>query len=112
VLPEMLDDAGRHAHVVAAYKTVLGADPEFAQKVERSDILTFTSASTVRGFFELIGDATSARAAARGKLVACIGPVTADAAAQAGLQVDVIADVSTTEGLLDALETHVTAHPG
>ncbi|MDE2481781.1 MAG: uroporphyrinogen-III C-methyltransferase [bacterium] len=108
VLPQMLEDAGRRAHVVAAYKTIFDVDPEFANKVARADILTFTSASTVHGFVELLGGAERAREAARGKLVACIGPITAEAAEGTGLHVDVVADVYTTDGLLDALEAHLT----
>jgi uroporphyrinogen III methyltransferase/synthase len=107
VLPQMLEDAGRTPHVVAAYKTVVDVDPEFAQKVARADVFTFTSASTVRGFVELLGGAQAAREAARGKLIACIGPVTAEAADECGLHVDVVADVFTTDGLLDALEAHL-----
>jgi uroporphyrinogen III methyltransferase/synthase len=103
----MLEDAGREPHVVAAYKTVFDVDPEFALKVERADVLTFTSASTVRGFVELLGGADAARIAARGKLIACIGPVTTEAADELGLHVDVVADVFTTQGLLDALEAHL-----
>lgn len=107
VLPEMLASADRKPHVVAAYKTAFDVDPEFAQKVARADVLTFTSASTVRGFAELLGGAEAARAASCGKLVACIGPITAEAAGDAGLHVDVVADVFTTEGLLAALEAHL-----
>jgi uroporphyrinogen III methyltransferase/synthase len=107
VLPQMLEDAGRVPHVVAAYKTVFDVDPEFAEKVERADVLTFTSASTVRGFVELLGGREAAREAARSKLIACIGPITAEAADELGLHVDVVADVFTTDGLLDALEAHL-----
>lgn len=108
VLPEMLENAGRAPTVVAAYKTIFDLDPEFAGKVERADVLTFTSASTVRGFIELLGGEPAAAAAASGKVIACIGPITAEAAEDAGLHVDVVADVYTTEGLLDALEAHLT----
>jgi uroporphyrinogen III methyltransferase/synthase len=107
VLPQMLEDAGRVAHVVAAYKTIIEVDPALAEKAAHADIFTFTSASTVRGFVELLGGAEAARSAARGKLIACIGPVTAEAADEAGLHVDVVADVFTTDGLLDALEAHL-----
>lgn len=108
VLPQMLEDAGRAPTVVAAYKTIFDVDPNFGEKVDRADVLTFTSASTVRGFVELLGGNDAAVAAARGKLVACIGPITAEAADSAGLHVDVVADVYTTEGLLDALEAHLS----
>jgi uroporphyrinogen III methyltransferase / synthase len=107
VLPQMLLDAGRRPTVVAAYKTLFDADPRFAEKVESADVLTFTSASTVRGFSELLGGAARAKSAAHGKIVACIGPITADAAQEIGLNVDVVADVYTTDGLLDALEAHL-----
>ena len=81
-------------------------DPEFAQKVARADVLTFTSASTVQGFAQALGGDAAAVAAAHGKTVACIGPITADAAREYGLQVDVIADTFTAAGLLDALEAY------
>ena len=74
------------------------------RRYPRADVLTFTSASTVRGFVELLGESVTAAQAASGKCVACIGPITANAAAQAGLKVDVIAAIFTTEGLLNALE--------
>ncbi|MGC1379687.1 MAG: uroporphyrinogen-III C-methyltransferase [Candidatus Baltobacteraceae bacterium] len=105
-LPRMLEDAGLVAVVAAAYKTVHTTDPAFAQKVARADVLTFTSASTVRGFAALLGGDGAAAAAARGKSVACIGPITAQAAIDAGLPVDVVATTYSTAGLLDALEAH------
>lgn len=36
-------------------------------------------------------------------VVACIGPVTADTARHLGLRVDVVAEVHTIDGLVDAL---------
>ena len=109
VLPQMLREAGRETVVVAAYKTRFAHDEHFASSVERADILTFTSASTVRAFATLLGGTDAARDAARDKIVACIGPIAADAAREIGLHPDVVADVSTTHGLLDALERYVAA---
>jgi uroporphyrinogen III methyltransferase/synthase len=106
VVPRMLEAAGRVATVVPAYKTVVPNDPEFANKAASAEVLTFTSASTVRGFAELLGGEPAAARVARGKCVACIGPVTARAASETGLQVDVVAATFTTAGLLDALEAH------
>ena len=105
VLPQMLQDAGLDVTIVAAYTTVIPPDAHFASKVSEADVLTFTSASTVRGFVTLLRDVAASRAAS-GKCVACIGPITANAAAQAGLNVDVVAPVHTTAGLLDALEIY------
>ena len=109
VLPRMLEDAGLSVTVVAAYKTVVPNDPEFAAKVARADVLTFTSASTVKGFAALLGSGSAAVEAARGKLVACIGPITANAATELGLIVDVVAKRYTTEGLLAALDAKFAA---
>ena len=103
VLPERLTAAGRSVDVVAAYKTVFTDDPLFAQRVEQSDILTFTSASTVRGFVHNLGGAENARTASEGKIVACIGPVTAQAARDEGLTVNIVAEEFTAEGLVAAL---------
>jgi uroporphyrinogen-III synthase len=105
-LPRMLEEARRPTRVVAAYKTVVARDNAFEQKVARADVLTFTSASTVRGFVELLGGEHAAVSAAYGKSVACIGPITAEAACASGLTVDVVASVYSTAGLLDALASH------
>jgi len=105
VLPVRLREAGREVDVVAAYKTVFTDDPQFAQKVASCDILTFTSASTVRGFVHNLHGAAAAAHAAAGKIVACIGPITADEARKCGLDVTATADEFTADGLLAALET-------
>ncbi len=106
ILPQMLEDAGLEPTVVAAYRTAFVSDPEFRDKIERADVLTFTSASTVRGFVgQFEGEARAVEAACE-KTIACIGPITAEAAREAGLQVDVVADTFTTQGLIIALEAH------
>jgi uroporphyrinogen-III synthase len=91
---------------VPAYKTVVPSDSGFANKAAAADVLTFTSASTVRGFAELLGGDAAAARVAGGKCIACIGPITARAATDAGLQVDLVASTYTTAGLLDALEAY------
>jgi uroporphyrinogen III methyltransferase/synthase len=109
VLPRMLADAGLDTTVVAAYKTVPVTDPEFPAKVRRADAITFTSSSTVTGFSTLVGGDAHAVEAVRGKVVACIGPVTAQTARAAGLHVDVVAQEYTSEGLAEALALHFSA---
>jgi uroporphyrinogen III methyltransferase / synthase len=104
-LPRMLEDAERRPTLVPAYKTVVTQDAAFGEKVARADVLTFTSASTVHAFCSLLGG--DGVTPARGKSIACIGPVTACAAREAGLTVDIVAQVYTTAGLLEALETHL-----
>lgn len=104
VLPDRLRATGREPVVVSAYKTVYAEDPQYAEKVADCDILTFTSASTVRGFAHNLHGNAAAAHAARGKIVACIGPVTADEARKTGLDVSVVANEFTADGLLIALE--------
>ncbi len=104
VVRDVLEKNGRLSVAVAAYKTAFTSDPHFASKVARADVLTFTSASTVRGFAALLGGNAAAAEAARGKIVACIGPVTAEEARAIGLHVDVTPQEFTAEGMLAALE--------
>lgn len=106
VLPELLRAQGRIAEVVAAYKTRLTSEPDLPERAANCDIWTFTSASTVRGFLANVPDAPQH---CEGKTIACIGPVTADAARSAGLRVDVVAEDFTIDSLLTALELRANA---
>lgn len=87
---------------VDAYRTVFATSlPREARDAFRRgevDAVTFTSASTVRGFTNSLG-------AAKGTpRVVCIGPVTAAAARNAGLRPAAVARPHTIEGLVAALE--------
>jgi len=108
VLPTLLAAEGMHVDDVAAYRTQFVLDPTFAEKAARADLLAFTSASTVRGYVEQFPNSAAALESARGKTIGAIGPIAADAARAAGFHVDLIADVATSEALLDAFETHLT----
>ena len=105
VVPHALRDAGRIVDDVAAYKTRIIEDPSLLEKAQRADVLTFTSASTVAGF---VANVEAAAAIAGDKIVACIGPITAAAAREAGIRVDVIADAFTVDGLVAALSATVS----
>src|SRR5262249_61680072 len=77
------------------------------------DALTFTSSSTVHHFVELVGpDVVATLCGARRLVVACIGPVTADTAREAGLAVDVCPADYTAPALADALVDHFCNAPG
>ncbi|GAC1500127.1 MAG: uroporphyrinogen-III C-methyltransferase [Vulcanimicrobiaceae bacterium] len=109
VLQTSLANSGRTVHSVEAYATEFVDDPLFGEKVERSDVLTFTSASTVGGFIHNLGSA--AASAIAGKIVACIGPITAEAATAQGLRVDIVAHTYTAAGLLAALQDTLESTP-
>jgi uroporphyrinogen-III synthase len=99
VLPDGLGAAGWDVDVVEAYRTVHPEGPPAASErvADATDVVTFTSSSTVTGFLRGWGDR------AVPPVVACIGPVTAATARDAGLTVDVEAAAHTVAGLVDAL---------
>ena len=71
------------------------------------DAVTFTSASTVRGFLRAAGGMfrhPAMAGAGRMPAVVCIGPVTAREARAAGLFVRAVAKPHTIEGLVEAVE--------
>jgi uroporphyrinogen III methyltransferase / synthase len=100
VLPDSLRRHGRAVDVASAYATHFVRDPGLPAKTGRADVVTFTSSSTVAGFVHNVPDAVSLLAR---KTVAAIGPITAQAARDAGIRVDVVADEFTVDGLLRSL---------
>jgi uroporphyrinogen III methyltransferase/synthase len=112
ILPETLRARGATVDEVIAYEAVVpsGVDVEAlraALEAGALDALTFTSSSTVRNFVALVGADAVARVA-RGPrpVIACIGPITADAARACGLPVDVVPRDYTAAALADALVDH------
>lgn len=91
---------------VVVYHTLPATpDPEGLAALERGvDAATFTSASTVENFCALLGD--RAPALLGRAVIACIGPVTAQAARRCGLAVHVEPAEHTMPGLVAALERH------
>jgi hydroxymethylbilane synthase len=115
VLAEQLRQAGARVDAVVAYCTVLasdGADVPALLAAGEVHAITFTSGSTVRNFAQRVGPQGINHA--RRVVIACIGPVTAEAAREVGLTPTLVADDSTVEGLLDALvnwrREQATAH--
>lgn len=106
IAPEGLEDAlarkGWRPDRVEAYRTRLARslprDARDALRRGEVDAVTFTSASTVRGFVRALS-------AAKGNpKVVCIGPVTAREAREHGFTVSAVARPHTMEGLVAALE--------
>ncbi|MBW6474824.1 MAG: uroporphyrinogen-III synthase, partial [Anaerolineaceae bacterium] len=63
--------------------------------------VTFTSASTVHGFFDLLGD--RAKTYLMQTIIACIGPITANALEAYGITAQIVAETYTTKGLIEAI---------
>ena len=99
VLPQTLRAAGRVVDDVAGYATTFVLDDEYADRVASADVVTFASPSAVQGVLANIDVS-----ALEGKRIACIGPITAQAAEAAGLTVDVVATEFPVDGLVEALE--------
>ena len=99
MIPDWLREQGAEVDVVALYETVREEpDPEAVEAAREADYVTFTSSSTVRNLTEALGDRFP-----RDARVVSIGPITSEAAREAGLEVAVEAERHDVEGLIDAL---------
>ena len=109
VLPRELEAHGIRVTVAPAYRTVFAREGagEIVPLLEsrRIDAVTFTSSSTVRGFLALLA-AADARRLLEGVVVAAIGPITAETAAEHGLHVSVMPHEYTVPALADAIAGH------
>ena len=100
-LYEGLEELGAVVDQVVLYRSV--ADGEGAESLRAQlesgeiDLVTFTSASSVNGFVDAVGEDAARRAPA-----ATIGPITSSAARARGLDVRVEAARSTIDGLVEA----------
>ena len=104
VIPEGLSKLGAQVDVATTYRTVTSGrkkselEPMISQG--KVDVITFTSPSTVTGFFEIMGRDFLIPPQIK---VACIGPVTAAAVKRAGLTIDIMQERYTIPGLVNAL---------
>lgn len=109
VLAEGLEKLGASVEEVACYRTVAAkADPSEAAELLRSgelDMLTFTSSSTVTHTIGLL-EGVVPRDVLQRVPAACIGPITAETARKLSLNVKVVANEYTIEGLVNALVSH------
>ena len=101
VLPAGLKRLGYGVDILPVYRTVTAVPDDAdldALRAGRVDAITFTSASTVDNFFDLVGRLPPPPP----KLVA-IGPVTSEALRARGVIVDAQADPHTIDGLVAAV---------
>lgn len=102
-----LEQQGWAVDEVVAYRNVV-PDEDVDLTADDFDAVTFASASAARNFARLsdlqalhiTGDSQ------QHKVVACIGPKTAEEAQAVGIRVDVVAAIHTDEGLVGALDDH------
>lgn len=107
VLPDGLEEIGASLNHVLAYRSIV--DGTGAARLVRAleshpaDIVTFTSASSVRGYVDAVGEELS-----RGSPAASIGSATSEAIRAAGIELKLEAEESTIDGLVDAIERAFT----
>ncbi|MBY0497718.1 MAG: hydroxymethylbilane synthase [Cyanobacteria bacterium] len=102
---EILERRGATVVVLPIYRTVAAEiDATVIEDIRRGvDAVLFTSGSTVQHFMNIMRQHDPGFVFPAHARILCIGPVTADAARDAGLRVDSVAEVHTTEGLVDSL---------
>ncbi|HUO26454.1 MAG TPA: uroporphyrinogen-III synthase [Candidatus Aquilonibacter sp.] len=109
VIPRELRRAGATVDVVEAYETVVPQSSRarlrkmLANPRRRPHVVTFTSSSTARNFWELLGASGRQKPNLKGVLMASIGPVTSSTLRELGLPVNIAARDFTIPGLVDAI---------
>jgi uroporphyrinogen III methyltransferase / synthase len=105
-LPEALQKAGARVDLVTTYQTVLPDNIDrgklAAMLAGSGDCIAFTSPSTIKNLAKLF-DTHDLGKTLPGMVVACIGSVTAEAAADYGLRVDIQPQHTTTGALAQAI---------
>ena len=107
VVAEGLRSKGWSVEAIEAYST-RRTEPsrELLRSACAADLITFASSSAVSGFVDLIDPEVPVPP------VACIGPVTATTATEAGLDVVVVASEHNVDGLVRAIVKYATdEHP-
>ncbi len=91
---------GATVDVVDAYRT-LEREPTTSElaELDRADAILLASGSAARSLAAAAGPG-------EGTLLVCIGPSTAEAARAAGLEIDLVAEDATGQGMIQALVSH------
>lgn len=106
VLPEQLEKMGALVEIVPVYKTVIPKhSKKFVHKIFETpmDVIIFASSSSVTNLMQML---EHNMAYIEGASIVCIGPTTATTAKELGLDVHVIAQNHTVEGIVEDLEEY------
>ena len=107
-LPRELSAAGAVVDVVPCYENNLGEIENGALHLireRRTDLLVFTSSSTVKNFLTLLGEELG-RNVLNGAVVAALGPVTARTVESFGKKCDIIPVENTIPSLIEAIHKY------
>jgi uroporphyrinogen III methyltransferase/synthase len=109
-LPDMLRKRGALVDEVVAYRTVVPDDltSETIHSIFGNgvDLVTLTSPSTIQNLAQVLGQ-EDLKMLLRNTRVACIGPVTVQAAKELGLDVNIVAMTHTVEALVEAIVNEI-----
>jgi uroporphyrinogen-III synthase len=112
-LAKCLRNTGAEVTAINAYRTVIGkgGDPVPVMLWEgKIDCLVFTFPTAVRYFVKRLDYEGGTLAMLDDITIACIGPLTATAAKEFGLHVDVMPQQHTIAGLVDAVAAYFSEH--
>jgi uroporphyrinogen-III synthase len=111
---KLLQAQGAIVEEIPLYDTITADPPAtaWAELDQGVDVITFTSPSSVRNFFKIL-DMTKRPVSATGApvknrlfaeaIIACIGPITADAVREQGVAVSIMPEEYTIDGLVTAV---------
>lgn len=107
-LADMLRAQGAQVDTLPVYQTLpLALEQAAVAALQQGvDVIIFTSPSTVQNFCTALRQQNLDPALLQQTEIACLGPVTAQAAQDLGLTVAVVADEATVEGLVQTLVMH------
>ncbi len=100
---EVFEKRGARPELITFYENkeiILEEEEKEALRSIDIDYITFTSGSTVKGFFNNFGNP---KAVFKNAQVVSIGPSTAKVADELGIQIDIIANPYTIEGMIEAM---------
>jgi uroporphyrinogen III methyltransferase/synthase len=109
-LPDLLRKRGALVDDVVAYRTLIPGDltPETVKAIFEHgvDVVTFTSPSTITNLAQVLGGEELKKLLQRTR-VACIGPVTLEAAKGLGIDAEVVAMTHTIDALVEAIVSEI-----
>jgi len=107
-LADLLRAQGAQVAALSVYQTLtLPLDQAAVKALQQGvDVIIFTSPSTVQNFYNALRQQNLDLALLQQSQIACLGPVTAQAAQDLGLTVALVADEATVEGLVQTLVMH------
>lgn len=107
-LADLLRAQGAQVEALAVYQTLpLPLDRAAVAALQQGvDVLIFTSPSTVQNFCAALRQQKLDQTLLQQTQIACLGPVTAQAAQDLGLPVALVADEATVTGLVQTLVAH------